>query len=256
MPPVFWLIDCYIPNLELKYGTLDFHGKLLIISEQLWSILKGSEVRSMLIGPGFLYGKGEIKGYPVEVKEPLISIILDATELRPNQEIPLIDLMNPDVIDPTSKADMQSIVVNINKIFRKYGQTFFQRKLVEIKEKGKIPVTVGVEDVSQSINVKTFSGRDKLRFVLGGENNKLYSNLKKLIESNKFSSYKYMNILRSDTKKIVHVDSSDELDGWIIVEKSAEISPDEPVSFIQSVLNEFNRVMNEIRKNIDYYIIV
>jgi hypothetical protein len=255
MPPVFWLIDTYIPGLKLSYGIIDFKGKILIISEQLWSILKEDLVRSMLIGPGFIFGKGEIKGYPVEVKEPIISVILDATELRPNQEVPLLDLMSPDVIDPTSKADIESIIISIKKVFREHGQVLFPEKIAEVREKGKIPISIGIEDVSEKISVKSFSGKDKIRFVLGGENNLLYSNFRKLLQSNKFTSYENMNILRSDIKRLDHIDSAQNMDNWIIVEKTTELDDIPTNNFIQNILKEFNRINNEVKNNIEYYLI-
>ncbi|MHA1754528.1 MAG: hypothetical protein ACTSYR_03315 [Candidatus Odinarchaeia archaeon] len=255
MPPLYWLLDVFIPDLEIFCGKIDFKGKLLIISEQLWSILKDNLVRSMLIGPGYLLGRGEIKGYPLEVSEPIISVILDPTELRPNQEIPLIDLMNPEVIDPTSEADIKEIEDTVSRVFLRHGRVLFDKRLAKIKIKGNIPKIIGIEKKTVKLNIKTFQGRDKIKFVLGGENNILYSKLLSLIKQNKFSTYKYMKILRSDLKKIHHIDSGEDLDNWIIIEKTTELEQEKIKPFTEEILGEFNKILNEVKLNFEKYII-
>lgn len=253
MAPLIWLIDTLVPGLSLNYGKLDFKGKILIISEQLWSILKDSEVRSMLIGPGFLFGEAIIKGYPVKIKEPIISVILDATELRPDMQVPLLDLMQPDIIDPTSKANTQEVVGKIRKIFRGRGQVLFERKLSEITFKANIPVLIGEEEVESKITVKTLSGQSIMRFLLAGGNHEIYSKLIDYIRENKFDNN--MNLLRSDQKNIRPINEYTDLDDWIIVEKTTEIDPQKQYKFTDEVLKEFARVIGEIKDNQSCYFI-
>ncbi|MEX2750822.1 MAG: hypothetical protein Q6366_002940, partial [Candidatus Freyarchaeota archaeon] len=65
---LFWLMDAQIPELSFEFGKADFNGNILITSRQLWSLIKGSIVRSCLIGPGIVLGKEEFLGKPVFVE--------------------------------------------------------------------------------------------------------------------------------------------------------------------------------------------
>ena len=51
--PLYWLLDVELYDFDI--GVLkkaDVTGKALMISSQLWSIIRGNSVHSMLIGPG------------------------------------------------------------------------------------------------------------------------------------------------------------------------------------------------------------
>ncbi len=253
MSPLIWLIDTLIPGLSLSYGKLDFHGKLIIISEQLWTIIKNNEARSMFIGPGVLAGKGVIKGYPVNIIEPLITVILDATELRPNMEIPLVDLMNPDIIDPHANTDTQQIITKIRRVVRKRGQVLFERKISEIKPKASIPLILDEEEEELKINMRTISPVEIARFLLSGGYRPIFSRLVNFIKKDVFRNN--MNLLRADEKYLKPLKSADNLKDWIIVEKTTEITEADPPNFIVEVLKEFENVLKEIKTDQEKYLI-
>jgi hypothetical protein len=253
MPPLIWLIDTLIPGLSLSYGKLDFHGKLLVISEQLWTIIKNNEARSMFIGPSVLAGKGFIKGYPVNIIEPLIAVILDATELRPNMEIPLIDLMNPDIIDPYSNTDTQQIITTIRRVIRKRGQVLFERKISEIKSKASIPLILDEEEEEIKVTVKSIPPAKITRFLLSAGYHQIYSKLVSFIKEDVFKNN--MNLLRADEKYLKPLKSACNLEDWLIVEKTAEITDITPPNFITEVLKEFENVLKEIYVNSEKYLI-
>ncbi len=253
MPPLIWLVDSLIPGLSLSYGKLDFQGKLLVISEQLWTILRNNEARSMFIGPGVLAGKGVIKEHPVNIMEPVIAVILDATELRPNMEIPLIDLMNPDIIDPYGNADTEQIITKIRRVIRKRGQALFERKIGEIKPKGSIPLILDEEEEEFKISVRALSPAEIARFLLSGGYRKIFSSLVDFIKKDVFKNN--MNLLRADEKYLKPLKSASNLEDWVIVEKTIEITDTSPPNFITEVLKEFENVVKEINANPGRYLI-
>ena len=68
--PLYWLIE--IETYDFSVGAFkgaDLNGKVLILSSQLWSIIRGAKVYSILIGPGLFKGVATKDGIHVDVLE-------------------------------------------------------------------------------------------------------------------------------------------------------------------------------------------
>jgi len=107
-PTLFWLLDLYIPQYQIAMGSVDFKGHILATSKQVWNFITTHEkeeetfMRSCLIGPSVLYGYTSRGTQKVKI---LSGVIFDSTELRPDKPIPLLDTINPIIIDPMATSE-------------------------------------------------------------------------------------------------------------------------------------------------------
>jgi hypothetical protein len=110
-PTLFWIFDLYIPKYQIAMGAVDFKGHILATSKQVWNFISTHEkeeetfMRSCLIGPSVLYGYTSRGIRKVKI---LSGVIFDSTELRPDKPVPLLDTINPIVIDPMATYDVDN----------------------------------------------------------------------------------------------------------------------------------------------------
>ena len=108
-PTLFWILELYIPTYQIAMGAVDLEGHILATSKQVWNCISTYEKdgetlsRSCFIGPTVLHGHTSRGRRKVKI---LTGVIFDATELRPDKPIPLLDMIYPVIIDPMAKSDI------------------------------------------------------------------------------------------------------------------------------------------------------
>ena len=120
-PPLLWVLDYVIPDFQLLGEKMTLSGELLIASRQLFSFLQEEIVRSALIGPGAVKGQVLIKGKPVDVEYLVGAVIFDPTQMRPREPIPLLDILNPEILDPLEQASEEQVQEIIRTLVVKKG---------------------------------------------------------------------------------------------------------------------------------------
>ncbi len=89
LSPLYWLIE--IETYDFAVGAFkgaDLSGKALILSSQLWSIIRETQVYSILIGPGIFKGVATKNGIHVDVQEYISCLMFDPTQLRFDEPLP------------------------------------------------------------------------------------------------------------------------------------------------------------------------
>ena len=254
MPALYWLMDVHIPDFHLGYANVELKGSVLITSNQLWSLMGEDTVRSSLIGPGYIFGQGTLKGSPVTFESPIGALIMDPTELRPHAPVPLIDIISPEVIDPLERSSPETIKENIMRIVLRKGQVLGPIKVASVKEMTKIPVTAFSEDAIKEIQVSHISGIERARFILAGKNRRLFDPFAKLLKRGKYRNLQNLKILRVDKKRIDEFADKNKLGEWIIIEKAQEMTPEPQGNTLEEFKKEYELAYNDIRENWAAYI--
>lgn len=254
MPALYWLLDVYMPDFQLGYGNVELKGKVLITSNQLWSLMGENTVRSSLIGPGYIFGQGTLKGSPVTFESPIGALIMDPTELRPHAPVPLIDIITPEVIDPLETSSPETIKENIMKIVIRKGQVLGPVKVAEVHEMTNIPMTAFEEDVTRELRISHVSGIERAKFILAGKNRRLFDPFVRLIKRGKYQNPHNLRILRVDKKRIDEFMDADRLGEWVIIEKAQELTPEIRSNTLEEFRKEYELAYNDIRKNWAAYI--
>ena len=120
--PLYWLIE--IETYDFAVGAFrgaDLSGKALILSSQLWSIIRGAQVYSILIGPGIFKGVATKGGIHVDVQEYISCLMFDPTQLRYDEPLPQVDIVSPEVIDPLGVRKQEEIVTIIRNLVIERG---------------------------------------------------------------------------------------------------------------------------------------
>ncbi|MFB0560204.1 MAG: hypothetical protein ACETWM_03055 [Candidatus Lokiarchaeia archaeon] len=221
---LFWLMDLQIPDLNFEFGKANFEGNILITSRQLWSLLRGSTVRSCLIGPGIVLGKAEVLGKPVRVEERIGIIIFDPTEMRLDDPTPLVNIISPEVFDPLESSTDKEIERIIENISVQKGKILVPEELAKIKHRTALPITMGREISLIKAQVRLVSGVDRARFVLGGKHRAIYGPLSKGLKDGKFHESALTKILRADIKKFQMFTRKNIEPLWTIIEQYPKIS--------------------------------
>jgi hypothetical protein len=108
---LFWILEFHMPQYQIAMGSVDFKGYILATSTQVWNLISTHEkeeetfMRSCLIGPSVLYG---YTSRGIRKTKIISGVIFDSTELRPDKPIPLLDVINPIVIDPMATPDEET----------------------------------------------------------------------------------------------------------------------------------------------------
>jgi hypothetical protein len=217
-------MDMQIPDLNFEFGKANFQGNILITSRQLWSLLRGSTVRSCLIGPGVILGKAEVLGKPVRVEERIGIIIFDPTEMRLDDPTPLVNIISPEVFDPLESSNSKEIERIIENISVQKGKILVPEELAKVKHRAALPITMGREISLIKAKVRLVSGVDKARFVLGGKHRAIYGPLAKGLKERKFSEYELIKVLKTDTRKFEKFNRKNIEPDWTIIEQYPKIS--------------------------------
>jgi hypothetical protein len=218
-PTLFWLLELYIPQYQIAMGTVDFKGYILATSKQLWNFISTHEkeeetfMRSCLIGPSVLFGYTSRGIRKVKI---ISGVIFDSTELRPDKPIPLLDTINPVVIDPTASSDEE----DARQILPKFTG-YFTKKSFE-----------------------NTSGIDIAKFYLTGSHKERYRIFMKGVDSGVYRFPERLPILEVSQKKLLKLDKKN-LAQYIIVELNPIFDPD---------LNTFDQFISIYYNTLEYMI--
>jgi hypothetical protein len=248
IPTLFWILELYIPEYKTKLGTFQFEGYLLATSKQVWNLITSNEaeeetsVRSCLIGPSVMSGSMLIGGRKVPEVKPLSGVIFDSTELRPDKPVPLLDIISPDVIDPTSKSEEEQIIKEIWFIELIRGQKVADEILAKVQENHLVPKKLIGNLVKKTVEVRYTSGIYNAKVCLGGLHRDKYKIFVDAIKSGKFRVPEGRPLLDVSQKKLVTFDKQN-LSRYVIVELNPILDPS---------VDAFTQFVDVYRKTVDY----
>ncbi|MFW9985388.1 MAG: hypothetical protein ACFFDJ_02370 [Candidatus Odinarchaeota archaeon] len=250
-PPLLWVLDYVIPDFKILGETITMKGELLIASRQLFSFLQEEIVRSAFIGPGVIKGQVMLKGKPVDVEYLVGAVLFDPTQMRPREPIPVLDILNPEILDPLEQATIEQVQEIIRTLVVKKGSVSDSGQILTITSEGGLPRTLIAEERMAAKNITLVSGMKKARFLLGGQKNRLYLPFKEGLQRNRFSDASKIWTFRIDTKEFEAFDPA-KFSEWIIIEMQSD--PASALSSSQVVESEFNSILTYLIGNQKYFI--
>jgi hypothetical protein len=255
---VYWLVDFVIPNFVSNYGREQLDGRILIASRQLWSLISGSQVRSALIGPGYVKGETKKATGKIDFNEPISAVIFDPTELRLTEPLPLVNIFSPEVIDPLEESSKQEIESVVRRIMLTRGKPLVQEKLAEVKSLTSPPTVEYTSTSKVKLEIRLTGGRSKARFALSGIHKRIYTPFvsKFLDKRSNYDEVNSLNIFWVDRRKLV-APSKEVLSEWAIIEQSTENAQSERKvkDGYEQIIQEYNRTLDFIKANADSYIL-
>ncbi len=249
--PLYWLIE--IEGYDYDVGVLrgaDLKGKALILSSQLWSIIRRTRVYSILIGPGIFKGiatKGNIR---VDVLEYLSALMFDPTMLRYDEPLPQVDIVSPEVIDPLGEREIEEIVTVIRNLVIERGNILAADPLATVQTKANVPQIAHYEEVFERINVSHVSGVQRAKFILAGTNSPMYKPFVEHFERKKFWNRQTTKIMASPFNKFSNFADIDIMSDWMIVEKAGM----DTKTGIEAIGDEYERTLSMVEKEMEHYI--
>jgi hypothetical protein len=255
---VYWLIDFSIPNFYSDYGREELDGKILIASRQLWSLITESQVRSALIGPGYVKGETKKPTGGIDLGEPISAVIFDPTELRLTEPLPLVNIISPEVIDPLEESTKQEIESIVSKTMVTRGRPLVHEKLAEVRSLTSPPTLEYSSTSKVKLEVRLTSGVSKARFILGGVHKRIYTPFisKFLDKERNYDDLDSLNILWVDRRKLV-APSEEALSQWTIIEQSGggAVTEENAKNGYKQIADEYKRTLDFIKANLGSYIL-
>ncbi|MHA2359387.1 MAG: hypothetical protein ACXAB5_03880 [Candidatus Thorarchaeota archaeon] len=249
--PLYWLIE--IEAYDFDVGVLrgaDLTGKALILSSQLWSIIRGTRVYSVLIGPGIFKGVGTKGKIRVDLLEHLSVLMFDPTMLRYDEPLPQVDIVTPEVIDPLGEREIEEIVTLIRNLVVEKGNVLTADPLATIQTETKVPQTAHYEEVFARINVSHVSGVQRAKFILAGTNSPMYKPFVEHFESRKFRQPQRTKVMAAPFNKFSSFADIDVMSDWMIVEKAGM----DTTTGIEAIGAEYERTLGMVEKEKEHYI--
>lgn len=250
-PPLLWVLNFVIPDFTIFGEKKTLHGELLIASRQLFSFLQGEIVRSAFIGPGVVKGQVLIKGEPVDVEYLVGAVIFDPTKMRPREPIPVLDILNPEILDPLEQASVEQVQEIIRTLAIKKGSVEDSGQILTITTEGGLPRTLIAEQRIVPKNISLVSGLKKARFLLGGQKNRLYTPFKEALKRNRFSDPNRIWTFRIE-QRMFETFKPIQFDEWIIIEMQTD--PVAASDSSQVVETEFNSILTYLLGNRKYFV--
>jgi len=228
-PTLFWILELYIPEYQNQMGSFELEGYILATSKQLWNLITTSEdeettVRSCLIGPSVMYATMSIGGRPIPEVKTIAGVIFDSTELRPDKPVPLLDIIAPDVIDPSAKSDEEQVTKEIRIIELAKGQQIGDELLTKVQTNHLIPKRLLGNLIKKTFTVKTTSGVDNAKVCLGGLHKDKYKLFVEAVKSGKLRIPEGRLLLDVSQKKLIAF-NRDNLSQYVIVELNPVLDP-------------------------------
>jgi len=249
--PLYWLIDIESYNFQVgAFKDADLKGKALILSNQLWSIIRGTRVYSVLIGPGIFKGvatKGKIQ---VDVLEYLSALIFDPTKLRFDEPLPQVDIVNPEVIDPLGTRKQEEIVTIIRNLVKEKGNVLVAEPLATVQTKANLPHTVHYQEIFARINVSHISGLQRAKFILAGTNGPMYKSFVEYFNEGKYWHKERTKVMATPFNKFSSFIDIDVMSDWMIVEKAGMDSK----TGMEAIGEELERTLSIVEKEKESYI--
>lgn len=249
--PLFWLIE--IESYDYQVGAFknaDLSGKALIISNQLWSIIRETRVYSVLIGPGIFKGIAKKGGIQVDVLEYLSALMFDPTMLRFDEPLPQVDIVNPEVIDPLGARKQEEIVTVIRNLVKEKGNILAADPVATVQSKANVPQTVHYEEIFEKINVSHISGLQRAKFILAGTNGPMYKSFVEYFNNGKFWRKEQTKVMATPFYKFSSFIDIDVMSDWMIVEKAGLDSK----TGIEAIGDEFERALSMVEKEKESFI--
>jgi len=224
-PTLFWLLDLYIPQYQIAMGSVDFKGHILATSKQVWNFITTHEkeeetfMRSCLIGPSVLYG---YTSRGIRKVKTLSGVIFDSTELRPDKPIPVLDTINPIVIDPMATSEEENDYQSPSKLMGYFAKKTFENT----------------------------SGIDMARTYLGGRHKDKYNIFVNDIESGVYRFPERLPILEISQKKLINLDKRN-LAQYIIVELNPVFNPN--LDTFSQFVEVYNTTLEYMLSAKEYY---
>ena len=249
--PLYWLIE--IESYDFQVGAFkdaDLKGKALILSNQLWSIIRGTRVYSVLIGPGIFKGVAKKGKIQIDVLEYLSALMFDPTMLRFDEPLPQVDIVNPEVIDPLGVRKQEEIVTIIRNLVMEKGNILAADRLATVQMKANVPQTAHYEEIFGRINVSHVSGLQRAKFILAGTNGPMYKPFVEYFNDRKFWRKERTKIMATPFYKFSSFVDIDVMSDWMIVEKAGMDSK----TGMEAIGEEFERTLSIVEKESESFI--
>ena len=249
--PLYWLIE--IESYDFHVGAFkdaDLRGKALILSNQLWSIIRGTRVYSVLIGPGIFKGVATKGNIQVDVLEYLSALMFDPTMLRFDEPLPQVDIVNPEVIDPLGVRKQEEIVTIIRNLVMEKGNVLAADRLATVQTKASLPQTAHYEEIFKRINVSHVSGLQRAKFILAGTNGPMYKPFVEYFEARKFWQKERTKVMATPFYKFSSFVDIDVMSDWMIVEKAGM----DTKTGMEAIGEEFERTLSIIENERESFI--
>lgn len=243
--PLYWLIE--IETYDFAVGAFkgaDLSGKVLILSSQLWSIIRETQVYSILIGPGIFKGVATRGGIHVDVLEYISCLMFNPTQLRFDEPLPQVDIVSPEVIDPLGTRKQEEIVTLIQNLVIERGNVLAGDSLATIKGKTGVPRTVHIEEMFKRINVSHVSGEQRAKFILGGANSPIYRPFAENFPKLRLQQTERTKVLATPFYKFSSFSDIEIMTDWMIVEKAGQDSK----TGMEAIGAEYERTLEVIDK--------
>lgn len=249
--PVYWLINIESYNFAVgAFKGADLTGQALILSSQLWSIIRNIEVYSVLIGPGIFKGIARKSGVQVDVLEYISCLMFDPTQLRTDEPLPQVDIVNPEVIDPLGAKKQEEIVTLLRNLVIERGNILAGDALAKVKIEANIPQTAHYEEIFKKINVSYISGMQRAKFILGGTSGALYRPFAQNFPKLRLQQIERSKILAMPFNKFTSFSDIEVMMDWMIVEKAGTDSR----TGMEAIGYEYERTLQTIQNDQEKFI--
>ena len=251
LSPLYWLIE--IETYDFAVGAFkgaDLRGKALILSTQLWSIIRGTQVYSILIGPGIFKGVATKGGIHVDVLEYISCLMFDPTQLRFDEPLPQVDIVSPEVIDPLGVSKHEEIVTLIRNLIIERGNVLAGDALATVQVETNIPQTVHYEEMFKQIRVSHVSGSQRAKFILGGANGPIYRPFAENFPKLSRQQTGRTRVLASPFYKFTGFSDIEIMSDWMIVEKAGQDSK----TGMEAIAAEYESTLAVIDKDKENFI--
>jgi hypothetical protein len=243
---LFWLLDveAYDFDIGVLKGT-DLKGRALMVSRQLWSVIREDKVLSVLIGPGIFKGTAVSGNIRVDVVEKLGALIFDPTQLRYDEPIPIVDIINPEVIDPLGAKKQEEIVTIIRKLVIEKGNVMAADPLAKVEQRGSVPQTAHYDEMIRKIDVSHVSGVQRAKFILAGTNSPMYRPFAESFQKRGYIQADRLKVMATPFLKFSSFIDIEVMSDWMIVEKAGIDSK----TGIEAIRDEYDATFVQVKEN-------
>lgn len=249
--PMFWLLEIEAYDYDVGFlRDADIDGKALIVSNQLYSIIRGTDVYSILIGPGVFKGTAQKGNIRVDVLEFMSALIFDPTQLRCDEPLPQVDIVTPEVIDPTGAGKKEELVTIIRNLIMERGNILAGDPLAKVQSKAGVPQTAHYEEVFEKISVSHVSGVQRAKFILAGTNGPMYRAFVEHFQRGKFDNSHRMKVMATPYGRFVSFVDIEVMSDWQIVEKAGMNTK----TGFDAISEEYDGTMDMIQRQKDMFI--
>lgn len=243
---LYWLLDveAYDFNIGVLKST-DLKGKALMVSRQLWSIIRSDKVVSVLIGPGIFKGTAQSGNIRVDIVEKLGALIFDPTHMRYDEPVPMVDIINPEVIDPLGAKKQEEIVTIIRELVIEKGNVLAANLLAKVEQKGSVPQTAHYDEMIKRIDVSHVSGVQRAKFILAGTNGPMYKPFAEWYYKRGYLQADRLKVMATPFQKFSSFVDIEVMSDWTIVEQAGLGS----MTGIEAMRNEYDATLEQVQRH-------